>query len=90
MKVHDLFRHATGRLVCMAHDNCRDCHAIYGLPDDATFCPRELTDKQVDEAVDFIQRVDKLLRQKEVEEVFDWEMTDEEFVNMLMEMADND
>lgn len=89
MKVHDLFRHATGRLVCLACD-CKECHALYGLPDNSTFCPREITDKQVDEVADFIRRVDKLLRQKEVEEVFDWEMTDEEFVNMLMEMADDD
>ncbi len=72
-----LWRAATARSMCHGRD-CIDCNRIYGnntCPLDIKVSDRELQD--------FVSKISSALNKRFAEEVFDFEMSDDEFVDIL-------
>ena len=77
MKVLDLWYKATYRFIC--HNmNCDECQSFWGIKD---ICDRtNVTDEETKE---FIKSVTDIIKQRMEEETFDWEMSEEEFIETL-------
>ena len=77
-----LFRAATGREACRY--SCEECHEIYN---DLKECPIELTTFSGKDVAAFIKGVDKKLRELSSNNTFDYEITEDEFLAVLQEAA---
>lgn len=78
MHVLDLWLKATSRSMCHEHD-CDECQMLYGHK-------RCASDVRITntEMAEFVSRVTKLIRDRQSEETFDWEMTEDELVSLIM------
>ena len=76
----DLFRAATSRTICDRR-TCEDCHRIYGYKG----CPDEERNKEA--VAEFVHRVCKAISERQLEETFDWEMTEEELIDLIIQCS---
>ena len=81
MDVLNLWLKATGNFVCKEYD-CDGCRNLYGMK-------RCALDAHANKSAvsKFISRVTTLICDRKTEECFDWEMSDEEFVQILEQAA---
>ena len=86
METIDLFRMATARTVCGLTD-CVTCHNIYnGLKE----CPVDKSGDYRTEILNLVNKIDSILRHYQSSRVFDWEPTDEELADIIMEAVDSE
>lgn len=78
MRTLDLFRAATARKICEER-NCDGCHEIYGYQG----CPQDEPFNR-ETIAHFVQRVCEMISDRQKEETFDWEMTENELVTIIM------
>lgn len=71
------WKRMTAQAVCSS-SNCETCHEVYGNSD----CPVDI-DIMDNDKREFVKRVLNRLNEISCNEVFDFEMTDDEFISIL-------